>query len=169
MTNSRKRSSLSEVRFLEFVIEELGRQELPDGAICFEITETAAISNLARVVHFMQTLKKLGCKFSLDDFGSGLSSFTYLKNLPVDYLKIDGQFIRHVAEDSVDESMVKAINEVGEAMGIETIAERVESKQVIEKLSELGVKYAQGYYIARPTSVQTFEPWADDANSSRRA
>jgi len=162
-------TSLSEDRFLEFVIEELQKQKLPEGAICFEITETAAISNLSRVIHFMQALKKLGCKFSLDDFGSGLSSFTYLKNLPVDYLKIDGQFIRHVAEDAVDESMVKAINEVGEAMGIETIAERVESKQVIEKLSELGVKYAQGYYIARPTSVQTFEPWADDASSSRLA
>ncbi|MDH3442061.1 MAG: EAL domain-containing protein, partial [Gammaproteobacteria bacterium] len=84
-------------------------------------------------------------------------------------LKIDGQFIRHVAEDSVDESMVKAINEVGQAMGIETIAERVESKEVIEKLSEIGVKFAQGYYIARPTSVQTFEPWADDSASSRLA
>lgn len=162
-------TSLSEDRFLEFVIDELKKQKLPKGAICFEITETAAISNLSRVIHFMQALKKLGCKFSLDDFGSGLSSFTYLKNLPVDYLKIDGQFIRNVAEDSVDESMVKAINEVGEAMGIETIAERVESKEVIEKLSEIGVKFAQGYYIARPTSVQTFEPWADEGASTQRA
>ena len=162
-------TSLSEDRFLEFVIDELRKQKLPQGAICFEITETAAISNLSRVIHFMQALKKLGCKFSLDDFGSGLSSFTYLKNLPVDYLKIDGQFIRHVAEDAVDESMVKAINEVGQAMGIETIAERVESKEVIDKLSELGVKYAQGFYFARPTSVQTFEPWADGSANSRSA
>jgi diguanylate cyclase (GGDEF)-like protein/PAS domain S-box-containing protein len=162
-------TSLSEDRFLEFVIDELQQQALPQGAICFEITETAAISNLSRVIHFMQALKKLGCKFSLDDFGSGLSSFTYLKNLPVDYLKIDGQFIRHVVEDSVDESMVKAINDVGQAMGIETIAERVESQEVVEKLSELGIRYAQGYYFARPTSVQTFEPWADDASSTRLA
>lgn len=154
-------TSLSEDRFLEFVINELKKQKLPNGAICFEITETAAISNLSRVIHFMQALKKLGCKFSLDDFGSGLSSFTYLKNLPVDYLKIDGQFIRNVAEDSVDESMVKAINQVGQAMGIMTIAERVESRKVLDKLSELGIEYAQGYYIARPTSVQTFEPWAE--------
>ena len=159
-------TSLSEDRFLDFVVEELQKQRLPEGAICFEITETAAISNLSRVIHFMQALKKLGCKFSLDDFGSGLSSFTYLKNLPVDYLKIDGQFIRNVAEDSIDESMVKAINEVGRAMGIETIAERVETKEVLDKLSELGVEYAQGYYIARPTSVQTFEPWADQGESS---
>jgi diguanylate cyclase (GGDEF)-like protein/PAS domain S-box-containing protein len=155
-------TSLSEDRFLDFVIDELEKQNLPNGAICFEITETAAISNLSRVVHFMQTLKKLGCKFSLDDFGSGLSSFTYLKNLPVDYLKIDGQFIRNVVEDSVDESMVKAIREVGHAMGIETIAERVETKQVLDKLSALGVEFAQGYYIARPASVATFEPWAED-------
>jgi EAL domain-containing protein (putative c-di-GMP-specific phosphodiesterase class I) len=152
-------TSLSEDRFLEFVIDELKKQKLPDGAICFEITETAAISNLSRVVHFMQTLKKLGCKFSLDDFGSGLSSFTYLKNLPVDYLKIDGQFIRNVAIDAVDESMVKAISQVGHAMGIETIAERVESKQVLDKLGALGIEFAQGYYIARPASVQSFEPW----------
>ncbi len=152
-------TSLSEDRFLDYVIKELESRELPHGAICFEITETAAISNLSRVVHFMQTLKTLGCKFSLDDFGSGLSSFTYLKNLPVDYLKIDGQFVRYVADDPVDESMVKAIAAVGRAMGIATIAERVESRQVLDKLATLGVEYAQGYYIARPKSVATFEPW----------
>ena len=162
-------TSLSEDRFLDFVIDELEKQKLPQGAICFEITETAAISNLARVVHFMQALKKLGCKFSLDDFGSGLSSFTYLKNLPVDYLKIDGHFISNVAEDSVDESMVKAIHEVGSAMGIETIAERVETRKVLEKLGSLGVEFAQGYYIARPSSVANFEPWAERRDSKRLA
>ena len=149
-------TSLSEDRFLEFVIEELKKHSLPEGAICFEITETAAISNLSRVIHFMQALKKLGCKFSLDDFGSGLSSFTYLKNLPVDYLKIDGQFVSNIVDDSVDESMVRAISEVGLAMGIETIAERVESAAVLKKLGELGVAYAQGYFIARPASVKSF-------------
>ena len=117
----------------------------------------------------MQALKELGCKFSLDDFGSGLSSFTYLKNLPVDYLKIDGQFIRNVADDSVDESMVKAIWEVGHAMGIQTIAERVETKQVLDKLGALGIEYAQGYYIARPTSVDSFEPWSPNRFSALRA
>jgi diguanylate cyclase (GGDEF)-like protein/PAS domain S-box-containing protein len=162
-------TSLSEDRFLEDVITELEKQKLPTGAVCFEITETAAISNLSRVVHFMQTLKKLGCMFSLDDFGSGLSSFTYLKNLPVDYLKIDGQFIRNVADDTVDESMVKAIWEVGHAMGIQTIAERVETKQVLEKLGSLGVEFAQGYYIARPTSVRSFEPWGSNRFSKLTA
>ncbi|NIV18839.1 MAG: EAL domain-containing protein [Woeseiaceae bacterium] len=162
-------TSLSEDRFLADIIEQLEKQQLPAGAICFEITETAAISNLARVVHFMQALKKLGCKFSLDDFGSGLSSFTYLKNLPVDYLKIDGQFISNVADDTVDESMVRAISQVGHAMGIETIAERVETKKVLEKLSALGVEFAQGYYIARPTSVTSFEPWSEHRLSQRHA
>jgi EAL domain-containing protein (putative c-di-GMP-specific phosphodiesterase class I) len=155
-------SSLSEDRFLEFVINELKRQKLPDGAICFEITETAAISNLSQVIHFMQTLKQLGCRFSLDDFGSGLSSFTYLKNLPVDYLKIDGHFISNVAKDRIDESMVRAIHQVGHAMGIKTIAERVESQEVLEKLGSIGIEYAQGFYIARPASVSTFAPWAED-------
>jgi EAL domain-containing protein (putative c-di-GMP-specific phosphodiesterase class I) len=162
-------TSLSEDRFLDDVIQQLQAQQLPDGAVCFEITETAAISNLSRVIHFMQTLKALGCRFSLDDFGSGLSSFTYLKNLPVDYLKIDGQFIRNVADDIVDESMVRAICEVGQAMGIETIAERVETRRVFDKLGALGVGLAQGYYIARPTSVRAFEPWAGNRFTERRA
>ncbi|MBT8086026.1 MAG: EAL domain-containing protein [Woeseia sp.] len=152
-------TSLSEDRFLEYVIKELETHKLPAGAICFEITETAAISNLSRVVHFMQVLKKLGCKFSLDDFGSGLSSFAYLKTLPVDYIKIDGHFIRNVAENTVDESMVRAISQVGNAMGIETIAERVETQVVMDKLGEIGVAYVQGYLIARPTSVASFRPW----------
>ncbi|MCH7636951.1 MAG: EAL domain-containing protein, partial [Proteobacteria bacterium] len=98
----------------------------------------------------------------------GLSSFTYLKNLPVDYLKIDGQFIRNVADDHIDESMVVAISQVGHAMGIETIAERVETKKVLDKLGSLGIEFAQGYYIARPTSVQSFQPFGADhlANQS---
>ncbi|MGB5247008.1 MAG: EAL domain-containing protein, partial [Woeseia sp.] len=157
-------TSLSEDRFLEFVMKELQTQALPAGAVCFEITETAAISNLTRVVHFMKALKKLGCKFSLDDFGSGLSSFAYLKNLPVDYIKIDGHFIRNVAENIVDESMVRAISQVGQAMGIETIAERVETQAVMNKLGELGVRYVQGYHIARPTSVASFRPWTETAD-----
>jgi diguanylate cyclase (GGDEF)-like protein len=155
-------TSLSEDRFLDDIVQQLKKQKLPRGAVCFEITETAAISNLSRVVHFMNALKALGCKFSLDDFGSGLSSFTYLKNLPVDYLKIDGQFIRNVADDEIDESMVVAISQVGHAMGIETIAERVETKKVLDKLGSLGIEFAQGYYIAKPASVQSFQPCGAD-------
>ena len=102
--------------------------------MCFEITETAAIANLGNVVYFMRELKARGCHFALDDFGSGLSSFMYLKTLPVDYLKIDGQFVENVTRDPVDRSMVEAISQVGKAMGIQTIAERVESAEVLAEL-----------------------------------
>ncbi len=149
-------NSLNDSKFLDFVIGELKAQELPDGAICFEITETAAISNLANVMSFMAALKELGCLFSLDDFGSGLSSLTYLKNLPVDYLKIDGHFIKNVTRDRVDESMVEAITKMASAMGIQTIAERVDSREVLEKLADIGVAFAQGHFIAVPRSVAEF-------------
>ncbi len=152
-------TSLSDDRFRAFVIHELGRRQLPDGAICFEITETAAIANLDRVIAFMKQLKEVGCRFSLDDFGSGLSSFTYLKHLPVDYLKIDGAFIHNVIEDEKDQSLVDAITRIGKALGIATIAERVETGEVLEMLGRIGVEYAQGFHIARPQSVATFAPW----------
>ncbi len=147
-------TSLNDDRFLDFLINELQTHDLSPGAVCFEITETAAIANLTHVVRFMRELKARGCLFSLDDFGSGLSSFMYLKNLPVDYLKIDGQFIQKVCIDPIDRSMVEAINQIGKAMGIKTVAERVESLQVLQTLAEIGVGYAQGYFIAEPRSVE---------------
>ncbi len=127
--------------------------------MCFEITETAAIANLGTVVYFMRELKARGCAFALDDFGSGLSSFMYLKTLPVDYLKIDGQFIENVTRDPVDRSMVEAISQIGRAMGIETIAERVESAEVFAELGRLGVGFAQGFHLARPRPAAEF-PYA---------
>ncbi|HEX7114501.1 MAG TPA: PAS domain S-box protein [Steroidobacter sp.] len=148
-------TSLNDDRFLEFLINELQTYDLSPGAVCFEITETAAIFNLANVVHFMREFRSRGCLFSLDDFGSGLSSFMYLKNLPVDYLKIDGQFIQNVTTDHVDRSMVEAITQIGHAMGIKTIAERVETAEVLDCLAEIGVEYAQGIYIATPQSVES--------------
>ncbi len=147
-------TSLNDDRFLEFLISELQGYDLSPGAVCFEITETAAISNLPNVVHFMKEFRARGCQFSLDDFGSGLSSFMYLKNLPVDYLKIDGQFIQNVTTDRVDRCMVEAITQIGHAMGIKTIAERVESAEVLACLADIGVEYAQGIYIAVPESVE---------------
>jgi diguanylate cyclase (GGDEF)-like protein/PAS domain S-box-containing protein len=147
-------TSLNDDRFLEFLISELQTYDLSPGAVCFEITETAAISNLPNVVHFMREFRSRGCQFSLDDFGSGLSSFMYLKNLPVDYLKIDGQFIQNVTTDHVDRSMVEAITQIGRAMGIKTVAERVESAEVLACLAAIGVEYAQGIYIAVPESVE---------------
>ena len=152
-------TSLNDERFLEFLIAELGARELAPGAICFEITETAAIANLGNAVYFMRELKSRGCHFALDDFGSGLSSFMYLKTLPVDYLKIDGQFIENVTRDPVDRSMVEAISQVGRAMGIQTIAERVESAEVLAELARLGIGYAQGFHIAKPLSIESF-PYA---------
>jgi diguanylate cyclase (GGDEF)-like protein/PAS domain S-box-containing protein len=148
-------TSLNDDRFLEFLINELQTYDLSPGAVCFEITETAAISNLPNVVHFMREFRARGCQFSLDDFGSGLSSFMYLKNLPVDYLKIDGQFIQNVITDHVDRTMVEAITQIGHAMGIKTIAERVETAEVLACLADIGVEYAQGFYIAAPKSVES--------------
>ncbi len=149
-------TSLNDERFLEYLITELGNLELTEGSMCFEITETAAIANLGNVVHFMRELKTRGCRFALDDFGSGLSSFMYLKTLPVDYLKIDGQFVENVARDPIDRSMVEAISQVGRAMGILTIAERVESAEVLLELGRLGIAFAQGFHIAVPRPVGDF-------------
>jgi diguanylate cyclase (GGDEF)-like protein len=149
-------TSLNDERFLEYLITELGNHCLTEGSMCFEITETAAIANLGNVVHFMRELKTRGCRFALDDFGSGLSSFMYLKTLPVDYLKIDGQFIENVVRDPIDRSMVEAISQVGRAMGILTIAERVESEEVLLELGRLGIAFAQGFHIAVPKPVKDF-------------
>lgn len=147
-------SSLADEAFLEFVIGCFNRYQTPPKKICFEITETAAIANMSGAKHFMDTLKRLGCRFALDDFGSGLSSFTYLKHLAVDFLKIDGQFVKDIIQDPIDLSMVKAINEIGHLMGKQTIAEYVESRAVLDKLREIRVDYAQGYGIGQPQPLE---------------
>ena len=146
-------TTLNDARFVDFLLEELDEARVSDGALCFEITETAAIANLDRVVSFMRTLRARGCRFSLDDFGTGLSSLTYLKNLPVDYVKIDGQFIRNVTKDPADQSVVEAIAQMAKAFRIKTIAERVESRQVLDRLAEIGIDFAQGYFVAVPRPV----------------
>ncbi|MGB5209695.1 MAG: EAL domain-containing protein, partial [Gammaproteobacteria bacterium] len=158
-------TSLNDDKFLAFVLHELESHKLAPGALCFEITETAAISNLSVAAHFMSEIKRRGCEFSLDDFGSGLSSFTYLKNLPVDYLKIDGHFIKQITADRIDQAMVKAITQVGSAMGIRTVAEHVESKEVLDTLRAIGVEYAQGYYFAEPAPVADFRRLANGGAS----
>jgi EAL domain-containing protein (putative c-di-GMP-specific phosphodiesterase class I) len=135
---------------LEFIITQLDESGIGGEKICFEITETAAISNLSGAVKFISTLRRMGCRFALDDFGSGLSSFAYLKNLPVDYLKIDGMFVKDIVDDPIDRAMVKSINEIGHVMGMKTIAEFVENDEIKGMLREIGVDYAQGYGIGRP-------------------
>ncbi len=143
--------TLADETFLEFVLSELRAHQVPPQQLCFEITETAAIANLAGATDFMLRLREHGCRFALDDFGSGLSSFAYLKCLPVDYLKIDGLFVKDIVDDPIDRAMVKSINEIGHTMGKLTIAEFVESEAILEVLRDLGVDYAQGYHIGKPS------------------
>ncbi|MES2537465.1 MAG: EAL domain-containing protein [Pseudomonadota bacterium] len=145
--------SLSDESLLGFLRQQFARSKVCPRDICFEITETAAIANLTHAVALMKELKAMGCSFSLDDFGSGLSSFAYLKNLPVDYLKIDGSFVRDMAEDPIDAAMVQAISDIGHVMGIKTIAEWVENDTTLDMLRKFGVDYAQGYLISRPKPI----------------
>jgi len=142
--------TLSDNGILEFVSDQLDRHGVPPERLCFEITETAAIANFAHATRFINALKQKGCKFALDDFGSGLSSFGYLKNLNVDFLKIDGHFVRDMATDPIDAAMVEAIHQIGHVMGIRTVAEFAEEQPVLEQLALLGVDYAQGFGIAQP-------------------
>jgi diguanylate cyclase (GGDEF)-like protein/PAS domain S-box-containing protein len=142
--------SLADVDFLDFIVKQFSEMGVQASKVCFEITETAAITNLSMAINFISTLKALGCRFSLDDFGSGLSSFGYLKHLPVDYLKIDGMFVKDIVDDPIDMAMVKSINEIGHVMGMQTIAEFVEDNEIKNMLIGIGVDYGQGYEIGKP-------------------
>jgi len=148
-------NSLNDETLLEFVKAQFVESGLPPERVCFEVTETVAIYNLSQARDFMKGIKRYGCHWALDDFGSGLSSFKYLKTLPVDYLKIDGSFVRDMVEEPIDHAMVEAINQVGHIMGIQTIAEYVHSEAIVERLRVLKVDYAQGYAIGLPM------PWDD--------
>jgi diguanylate cyclase (GGDEF)-like protein len=142
-------NSICERNFLDFVLT-LVDDPVIGGHLCFEITESAIITGMSQIVYFVQEVRKRGCRFALDDFGTGLSSFHYLKKLTVDFLKIDGQFVGSLTNDPVDRSMVEAISKVAGALGIATIAERVESAEALERLTQLGIDFAQGYHLARP-------------------
>ncbi len=145
--------SLTEDGFLDFIINKFDETGMRPEKICFEITETAAIANLSMASNFITALRSIGCSFALDDFGSGLSSFGYLKNLPVDYLKIDGMFVKDMVNNPIDRAMVKSINEIGQVMGMETIAEFVENDETIALLETIGVDYVQGYAFGRPAPL----------------
>jgi len=142
--------SLGDSGLKDFIIHQLKAHKIPAEKICFEITETAAVSRLDQAIHFMGEIRGHGCRFALDDFGTGMSSFAYLKNLPVDYLKIDGGFVKDILDDPVDCGMVESINQIGHLMGLRTIAEYVENDQIRERLAEMGVDYAQGFGIDIP-------------------
>lgn len=143
-------ASLGDDNFLDFIFEKFVSYDVPTENISFEITETAAIENINHAVDFIRQLKEQGCRFSLDDFGSGLSSFHYLKSLPVDYLKIDGSFIKDMLDDPRNFAMVHSMNHIGHIMGMRTIAEFVENESILKKIREIGIDYAQGYGISRP-------------------
>ena len=143
-------ASINDEQFISFVKAQFSRFQISPTAICFEITETTAIANLAKAAQIISELKALGCQFALDDFGSGMSSFAYLKNLPVDYVKIDGVFVRDIVKDAIAAQMVEAISRIAAVMNIQTIAEFVADAEIFQKLQMLGVDYAQGYAIAPP-------------------
>jgi diguanylate cyclase (GGDEF)-like protein/PAS domain S-box-containing protein len=145
--------TLGDEQLLEFILDQLKRTGLNPKRVCFEITETAAIANLTRAVRFIGALRDHGCRFLLDDFGSGLSSFGYLKNLPVDFLKIDGSFVRNIHRSPIDCAMVGAINDIGHVMGLRTVAEFVENEDIRDLLFRQGVDFGQGYCIAKPVPL----------------
>src|SRR5690554_1696612 len=153
-------ASLDDDTFLPFVKEQLRLYAIPPEIVCFEITEHIAVASFHQAVRFMQETRYLGCSFAIDDFGKGISSFNYLKHLPVDYLKIDGGFVRNMTESPLDEFIVETINRLGHFLGMKTIAESVENEAVFNRLKELGVDYAQGYWVANPQRLQIFLPQA---------
>ncbi len=143
-------ASLNEESFWEFLTSQIALHQIPPHLLCFEITETVAITNITKTSRFIRQMRELGCSFSLDDFGSGMSSFGYLKNLPVDYLKIDGEFIKDIIDSSTNAEIAAAIHRIGHVMGMQTIAEYVTNQEVWQKVLEIGIDYAQGYYIHQP-------------------
>lgn len=148
--------SVGDEAMLKFILNQFNKYGIPHGKICFEITETAAITNITAATSFMLTLRGYGCMFSLDDFGSGLSSYNYLRKLPVDFLKIDGMFIRDILSDPVDHAMVRSINELGHLLGKETIAEFVETMELADELKQIGIDYAQGYAYSPPQPIENY-------------
>ncbi len=145
--------SITDDKFLPFVIDQLSSSGIDGTKICFEITETAAINSYSQANRFVEALKKKGCKFALDDFGTGLSSFGYLKHFPVDFLKIDGSFVKEILHEPIDREMVRSINEIGHLTGKKTIAEFAENEEIIKMLRSLGVDYAQGYGVGSPQRI----------------
>ncbi|MCZ6912523.1 MAG: EAL domain-containing protein [Proteobacteria bacterium] len=145
--------SIGDDKFLPFVTEQLQSSGLDAEKICFEITETAAIASYSQANRFIQALKEFGCRFALDDFGTGLSSFGYLKHFPVDFLKIDGSFVKEILHDPIDREMVRSINEIGHLTGKQTIAEFAENEEIIAMLKGMGVDYAQGYGVSEPKRI----------------
>ncbi|MFQ3189680.1 MAG: EAL domain-containing protein (putative c-di-GMP-specific phosphodiesterase class I), partial [Paraglaciecola sp.] len=148
--------SLADKELKLFVLNAFEKHKIPYKKVCFEITESMAILKMDDTLEFINTFHKLGCLFALDDFGSGFSSYNYLKNLPVDQVKIDGSFVKDILIDPVDMAMVNSIKDVAKAMGMETVAEFVESTEIMVELGKMGVDFAQGYSVAKPHALADF-------------
>jgi diguanylate cyclase (GGDEF)-like protein len=161
-------ASMGDDSLREFVGDRMAAHSVDPRSICFEVTETVAIGNFKSAVDFMQNLRRIGCRFALDDFGSGLSSFAYLKSLPVDFIKIDGRFIRNLSTDPMDRAIVEAIHRVAHVANLRTIAEFVEDAAVIDVLRAIGVDFAQGYAIGRPEPVPILGRSAEMILSGRK-
>jgi EAL domain-containing protein (putative c-di-GMP-specific phosphodiesterase class I) len=142
--------SLLREGLLDFIVAEMEGAKVPPSKICFEITETAALANLGEVLWFMQELGAMGCRFAIDDFGSGQASYGYIESLPVDYVKIDGLFIRDLLDNALHRAIVESVQRIGATLGVETVAEQVETPQVAELLATMGVDYGQGWHFGRP-------------------
>lgn len=149
--------SLGDAGLITYIRDNLDNYCIPPGLVSFEVTETAAIANLDRAVSIIDGIKAMGCRFALDDFGTGMSSYTYLKQLPVDYIKIDGSFIKDILGNPDDEAIVKSISEIAHFMGKETIAEYVENQDIVEKLRRIGIDYVQGYAVEKPRLLDDFD------------
>lgn len=145
--------SMGDNRFLEYVIRQSVRTQIPLEKLCFELAEVIATANLSKSRILIHALKDRGCRFALDDFGSGLSAFSQLEDLPVDYLKIDGTFVKSIVDDAVALTIVRSIHDIGNVMGKQTIAEHVESGAILSKLETIGVDYVQGYALGRPENL----------------
>ena len=147
-------TSLGDKKLIGYIREQFAIYAIPPSAICFEITETSAVVNLKNTILLVSALRKIGCTFALDDFGSGMSSFTYLKNFEVDYLKIDGSFVHEMHINKIDHAMVRSIHSVAEAMNIKTVAEFVENEAILKELKKIGIHYGQGMHLGSPIAVK---------------
>jgi EAL domain-containing protein (putative c-di-GMP-specific phosphodiesterase class I) len=146
--------SLNEDAFHQFLEDVLNKYDIDPSWLTLEITETATVANFSKATRLITAMKARGCQFALDDFGSGLSSFSYLKNIPVDFIKIDGSFVRDIINDETDFAFVRSINQIASIMGLATIAEYVENERIANRLHEIGVDFIQGHYIGKATPIE---------------
>jgi EAL domain-containing protein (putative c-di-GMP-specific phosphodiesterase class I) len=162
-------SSINDEEFLKFLEEAVASHLVPPQSLLFEITETVALSNIEKTRQFICRLQQIGCQFALDDFGTGTASLAYLKELPLNFVKIDGMFVRDLTTNPVSEAIVSAIVQITQVKGTQTIAEYVENAAILERLKALGVGYAQGFYLGKPQPISWFNPEVAFLGQQRRS